>query len=153
MLRVDSLLGGGALAPDGRGRRRGSSLDRLADVMLAEGEVRAFADRTMSPSYVDDVGTATPALLCTRSRRGVYHCVGTGHATWVEVAAELARCLGVSPTIRPITLDELDLPASRPNFCVLSNQKLADAGVMLPTWQDAAGRHADKRRCSDGAAP
>ena len=145
VLRVESLFGGGALEPAPSGRARGSSLDRMADTLLAGRPIHAFTDRTVSPSYVDDVAHATRALLRTAPPQGVYHCVGTGHATWVEVAVELARCLGVSPTIRPITLDELDLPASRPKYCALSNQKLGDVGVAMPTWQEAVGRYADKR--------
>ena len=42
VLRVESLFGGGALAPGADGRRLGSSLDRIADALLDGREVRAF---------------------------------------------------------------------------------------------------------------
>ena len=45
-------------------------------------EVRAFVDRVVSPSHVDDVAAATRALLRAAPARGLYHCVGSGHATW-----------------------------------------------------------------------
>jgi dTDP-4-dehydrorhamnose reductase len=33
------------------------------------------------------------------------------------------------------------LPAPRPRFCALSNEKLQAAGVVMPTWQEALARH------------
>ena len=147
VLRVESLFGGGALAPGADGRRLGSSLDRIADALLDGREVRAFVDRVVSPSYVDDVAGATLALLRRAPPAGLYHCVGSGHATWFDVASALARELGVTPAIRGITLDELALRAPRPRFCALSNRKLAAAGVEMPHWWDAVARYARTRRC------
>ena len=146
VLRVESLFGGGALAAGANGRRLGSSLDRIADALLDGREVRAFVDRVVSPSYVDDVAAATLDLVRAGSAHGLYHCVGSGHATWFEVAGELARGLGVEPAIRRVTLDELDLRAPRPRFCALSNRKLAAAGVEMPHWRDAVARYAQLRR-------
>ena len=145
VLRVESLFGGGALAPGADGRRLGSSLDRIADALLDGREVRAFTDRVVSPSYVHDVAAATLALVRAGSPPGLYHCVGSGHATWFEVTKELAACLGVEPAIRGITLDGLELRAARPRFCALSNRKLAAAGVEMPHWRDAVARYARAR--------
>ena len=108
-------------------------------------EVGAVVDRVVSPSYVDDVATATLALLRAAAPRGLYHCVGSGHGTWFEVATALAGELGVEPVIRGITHDELELPAARPRFCALSNRKLAAAGVEMPHWRDAVARYAGIR--------
>ena len=91
----------------------------------------------------------TPALVRTAAPHGLYHCVGSGHATWFDVAAapagELAERLGVQPAIRGITLDELNLRAPRPRFCALSNRKLAAAGIEMPHWRDAVARYAGIR--------
>ena len=146
VLRVESLFGEDALAPAAAGRRPGSSLDRMADALLAGRTVRAFVDRVVSPSFVDDVAAATAALLRAAPAPGVYHCVGSGHATWFDVAAELARQLGVTPRIRGITLRDAALGAPRPRFCALSNRKLAAAGVEMPHWRDAVARYAAIRR-------
>ena len=143
VLRVESVFGGGAQARDGASR--GSSLDRMADAMLAGREVRAFQDRTVSPSYVDDIADAVAAMLDGAVAHGLYHCVGSGLATWVDVASELARCLRCDAKVIPVRLEDLTLKARRPLFCALSNQKLAEAGVSMPTWQDAVARYAARR--------
>lgn len=145
VLRVASLFGG-ALEPGADGRRRGSSLDRIADALIEGREVRAFVDRVVSPSYVEDVAAATSSLLRRAPAGGVYHCVGSGWATWFDVAAELAARLGVEAAVRGVTLDELQLRAPRPRFCALSNRKLAAAGVEMPHWRDAVARYARMRR-------
>ena len=54
VLRVESLFGGEAPAPGAGGRRLGGSLDRIADALLEGREVRAFVDRVVSPSHVED---------------------------------------------------------------------------------------------------
>ena len=93
-------------------------------------------------------------MLRAAPARGLYHCVGSGHATWFEVTRELAERLGVQPAIRGITLDELNLRVPRPRFCALSNRKLAAAGMEMPHWRDAVARYAGIRlRSSTVSAP
>ncbi len=143
VFRVESLFGGAAQVRDGQ--TRGSSLDRMADAMLAGREVRAFVDRTVSPSYVDDVAEATAMALSASVPHGLYHCVGSGMATWVDIAAALARNLRCEAHVVPVQLRDLTLKARRPLFCALSNAKLASAGVRMPPWQDAVARYASRR--------
>lgn len=137
VLRVESLFGG---------PRAKSSVDRLLDGILAGTEVRAFVDRTVSPSYVDDVVLATLGLLDRSAPFGLYHCVNTGWTTWAELARELAR-LAARPDapITPVPAAEAQLVAPRPKFAALSNAKLARAGIDMPTWQDALRRYTRMR--------
>ena len=144
VLRVESLFGGG-LQEHSDGCPRGSSLDRIADAILAGREVRAFDDRTVSPSYVDDVAHATAALLATAAPYGLYHCVGSGLATWFEAAAELGRGLRLPARVIPVKMDSVTLKAKRPRFCALSNAKLAHVNIEMPSWQDALTRYATAR--------
>ena len=150
VLRVESLFGGGARGSDPRGRSRGSTVDRMADAILEGTEVRAFMDRVVSPSYVDDVADATEALLVKSAPYGLYHCVGTGYGTWYEVAIELAHRLRIEPPIERVRAADLTFRAARPLFCALSNAKLAALGIEMPTWQDALGRYAGARRQTGG---
>lgn len=131
VLRVESLFG---WAPEWRGRR--GTVDGIVDGLRARREVNVFTDRVVSPSYVSDVASAT-RFLVERGAPGLYHCVNSGRATWYDVASEAANILGVPPTLRAVTMSEVVLKAPRPRFCALSNQKLAAAGFVMPTWQDA----------------
>ncbi len=86
----------------------------------------------MSPSHVDDVAAATLAPVRTAAPHGLYHRVGSGHATWLEVAAALAGELGVEPAIRGVTLDELKLRAPASARCRTASSR-------RPGWRCRTG--------------
>ena len=142
VIRVESLFGGVTSLTN---ESRGSSLDFLADALLKNETVRAFTDRVVSPSYVNDVVDATSEILTRELSSGLYHCVGSGCASWVDIVTALASQLETEAPIQKITLENIDLPAKRPKFSALSNKKLADAGVAIPSWQDAVRRYANER--------
>ena len=140
VLRVASLFGG---------MRAASSVDRLLDAILRGDEVRAFADRTVSPSYVEDVVAATDALLAAEVPYGLYHCVNSGWTTWSGIAHELARLTGrPNARITDVSVSDVHLRAARPRFAALSNARLAAAGVPMPAWQDALARYVAERAAS-----
>jgi dTDP-4-dehydrorhamnose reductase len=135
VLRVESLFG---VPAEWTGRR--GSMDAIVAGLEAGREVPVFTDRVVSPSYVVDVAAATRCLVDVHAAPGLYHCVNSGHGTWHQVAAEVARLLGVAPRLKPMTTAEVRVVATRPRFCALSNRKLAAAGFEMPAWQDALQR-------------
>jgi dTDP-4-dehydrorhamnose reductase len=133
ILRVESLFGGS---------RARSTIDRMADALRAGRPVRAFSDRTVSPSYVDDVVDATRRLIGSQAASGIYHCVNSGWTTWSGVAREVARLVGAPESaVEDVPVAEAGLTVSRPQFAALSNAKLKTAGIVMPTWQDALARY------------
>jgi len=134
VLRVESLFGASGV------HAQRSSLAKIVAGIVAGAEVAVFADRTVSPSHVGDIARATAWVIDQRPPAGVYHCVNSGHATWEGVAREAARQLGREPKLRLTSMADVKLPAARPQYCALSNAKLARAGFVMPTWQDALAR-------------
>ena len=133
VLRVESLFGG---------PRARSSIDRIAGTVLTGAPAPVFVDRVVSPTFVADVVAASLHLLTTQPAFGLYHCVNSGHATWYDVGREIARLLGKSEaSLEPISVRDVRLRASRPQFAALSNAKLAQAGYPMPPWQDAIARY------------
>lgn len=132
VLRVESLFGG----PKPR-----SSVDRIIEALGSGQEARVFVDRVVSPSYVDDVAAATALLLDRAAPAGLYHCVNTGHGTWQELGLEIARLMDRPARLTPVRVADVPMRASRPQYCALSNQKLARVGVEMPTWHDALRRY------------
>ncbi len=136
VLRVESLFGGANAR---------SSIDRIAQAIAEGREAKVFCDRIVSPSYVVDVAAATKVLV-GRGEPGLYHCVGTGHANWHEVGLEIARVMGKEQDahLRPVSVADVSLRASRPQFAALANDKLSCV-VPMPTWQDALRRYLSSR--------
>ncbi len=137
VLRVASLFGGTPAK---------SSVDRIINALFDGHEARAFADRTASPSYVVDVAAATRVVL-ERGAPGLYHCVGSDHCTWYELAVAAATMLGCEQTAKLIAVRVADIPlrAPRPQYAALSNAKLS-AIVSIPSWRDALERYITARR-------
>lgn len=137
VLRVESLFGG---------HRARSSVDRILDGILAGTEVRAFVDRTVSPSYVEDVVVATRSLLAEQGPPGVYHCVNSGQTTWSDLARELARLVDrPDAPIVDVPVADAGLLTPRPKFAALSNRRLEELGIEMPSWQDALARYVGGR--------
>jgi dTDP-4-dehydrorhamnose reductase len=137
VLRVESLFGG---------PRAKSSVDLIFDGIQAGRPVRAFSDRTVSPSFVEDVVLTTSSVIDQRPPYGLYHCVNSGHATWLDVAHEIAR-IAEQPgaAIEAVPMANAGLKAPRPKFAALANDKLRAAGITLPTWQNALERYSRMR--------
>lgn len=137
VLRVESLFGG---------QGKGSSVDRIIDAVQSNQPAPVFFDRVVSPSYVDDVADAVEYLVRTGAAFGLYHCVNSGWATWLDVGREIARLLDRDEAaLTPVSVRDVKLRASRPVFAALSNARLAQAGHAMPPWQDALRRHLARR--------
>ena len=136
VLRVESLFGRAPNGPPPKG-----SVEHILQALRAGSTVKAFEDRTVSPTFVTDAARATRELLERRVTPGLYHCVNSGHCTWLELAREAANLMGVEGQFEPIRLADMKLKAERPRFCALSNAKLAAAGISMPAWQDALARY------------
>jgi dTDP-4-dehydrorhamnose reductase len=136
VIRVESLFGGSAAR---------SSIDRIVRAISSGEEARVFVDRVVSPSYVEDVALATKAVL-VHGTPGLYHCVNTGFCTWYELAHEIAALMGQTATARIIGVSVRDVPlrASRPQFAALANDKISKL-VSMPTWRDALRRYLSHR--------
>ena len=133
VLRVESLFGGPAPR---------SSIDRILASLTAGQPARLFVDRVVSPSYVEDVTTATWRLVETAAAPGLYHCVNSGHTTWFEVGREIARLTGAPEDLLvPVRVDEVTLLARRPKFAALNNDRLRTAGAPMPPWTDPLARY------------
>ena len=141
VLRVESLFGRAPGGPAAKG-----SVEGILRALVAGNEVRVFEDRTVSPTCIVDGARATLALVEQNRAPGLYHCVNSGRCTWLEFAGELARQMGVEPRLVPVRMADIKFRADRPLYCALSNAKLAAAGVVMPTWQNALARHLGQRR-------
>jgi dTDP-4-dehydrorhamnose reductase len=133
VLRVESLFGGA---------RARSSVDAIVAALRDGRSARVFSDRWVSPSFVDDVSEATEFLLERSPGFGLYHCVNSGATTWLSVGEEIARLLDkTGESLVPVSVADVKLRALRPRYAALSNAKLAAAGFVMPTWQNALERY------------
>ena len=136
VLRVESLFGRAPGGPPAKG-----SVAAILNTLTAGGEARVFEDRTISPTYVIDAARATREILDVRAPYGLYHLVNSGQCTWLELARELAHRVGLEARLVPTRMTDMALRAQRPQYSVMSNEKLRALGIEMPPWQDAIARY------------
>ena len=88
-------------------------------------QVPVFADRTVSPSFTPTSPRRRARSSCRHAPPGLYHCVNSGHVTWLELAREAARLLGVELRVARADARDRVRAGARPQFCALSPARLA----------------------------
>ena len=103
------------------------------------------ADQRLNPTFTADLATGLIEAV-ERDARGILHVTNSGECSWYEFAAEIFRLAGLKPSLTAITSAEFGAAARRPAYSVLSNAKLASAGVTPPRpWQEALAAYLAER--------
>lgn len=89
-------------------------------------ELKVVADQLGSPTYTLDLAGWIVELARTEAA-GIFHAVGSGQASWCELAAEAVAASGLPCRVLPIPSDAYPQKAKRPPYSVLDNAKLAAA--------------------------
>ncbi|HEV2074197.1 MAG TPA: dTDP-4-dehydrorhamnose reductase [Thermomicrobiales bacterium] len=124
----------------------GKHFPRTVVSMLQErGAMSVVDDEVSSPTYAGDLARALVALVPLRPS-GVLHLSNEGVVSRYQFAREVARIAGldprsVTPTSTAEFLAKYPLPAKRPAFSALANERAAAIGVRLPAWEDAVSRY------------
>lgn len=100
-------------------------------------ELPVVNDQRGSPTWTLDLSRAIKALL-DGSPQGIYHVCNQGNCTWYEYARRIAEVARIGLTIRTITTDALNRPASRPAYSVLDCGRFTrETGMTLRHWSAA----------------
>ena len=65
---------------------------------------------------------------------GVFHAVCSGYTTRFDFAEKIL--IGKKIKLIPVSIASFNLPAQRPIFSAMSNQRLCDLGFTIPSWQE-----------------
>lgn len=91
---------------------------------LRRGErVEAVANAVVSPTYLPDLVNACLDLLID-GEQGIWHLANPGAVTWAGLADMVAKMAGArTHLIDKKSLEELNLPARRPDYSVLGSER------------------------------
>jgi len=100
-------------------------------------ELNVVHDQRGSPTWTRDLSRALKALLDSNAH-GMYHVCNQGNCTWYEYALRIVERAGLGVTVRPITTDQLKMPAPRPSYSVLDCSRFVrETGMALRHWDTA----------------
>jgi dTDP-4-dehydrorhamnose reductase len=120
---------------------------------LALGEpLRVVDDQRGAPTYTLDLAHGIELLL-RRGATGIVNATNSGSTTWHGFATEIARYLGISVPVVPVSSAEFPRPAKRPANSVLSGARFrALTGESLRPWEEGLHHYLDRRRAAAGEA-
>jgi dTDP-4-dehydrorhamnose reductase len=103
--------------------------------------LRIVYDQLSIPTYTKDIVNLTMFSI-SKGLKGIYHLTGSSYASRYEVSRYFLGRLGMDNLILPVGSDYFPVPARRPYFSALSNQKLANAlNVDIPDWKVGIDRY------------
>ena len=107
-------------------------------------ELRVVNDQHGAPTWSRTIADTTALVLAQaggaewwNENSGIYHLSSQGQTTWFGFTQAILEHAGSNCRVLPITSAEYPVPAKRPEFSVLSSQRLMDKFCRLPTWQEA----------------
>lgn len=118
------------------GARGNNFVKTMLRVGKERGEARVVDDQVGSPTFTRDLSRALRELAVS-GRYGTYHRTNGGTCSWYDLAAATYELAGVEVDLQPMKSDELDRPAPRPAYSVLSDRHSVLSGLSpLPHWRE-----------------
>jgi dTDP-4-dehydrorhamnose reductase len=107
--------------------------------------IRAITDQHGVPNYNHDVGRAL-MLLVRAGATGIVHVSNPGGTTWYDFTKEMLAVAGIDAVVEPITAKDLQRPAPRPAYSVLSDSSLRAYGITMRHWREAVPGFLEARK-------
>lgn len=104
-------------------------------------ELNVVADQHGSPTYAVDLASVIHQAIEKGIPYGIYHTTNLGYTTWYDFTKKIFELAKIECKVNPVTSEEFVRPAKRPKNSKLSKEKLLNAGIQVPTYEDALERY------------
>lgn len=104
-------------------------------------EVSVVYDQHGSPTYAVDLADIIYQALEKEIPYGIYHTTNLGFTTWYDFTKKIYEIVGISCRVNPVTSEQFASAAKRPANSMLSKEKILEAGITVPSWEDALERY------------
>lgn len=129
-----------------RGRNFVRTMLRLGEERGHTEPILVVDDQFGSPTFTRDLAAAVRELSVT-GRFGTYHRTNGGVCSWYEFASAIFEQAGLDVDLRPSPSSELQRPAPRPTYSVLSDRHSVLSGLKeMPQWRDGLARLLEELR-------
>ncbi len=111
----------------------------ILEAAVAGRRLRVVDDQTGSPTHARDLAEILLRLAGVTGGApapyGLYHAANAGSCSRFDFAQEILRQAGWGLPVEPMSSAELDRPARRPGYSVLSLAGLEQVGIRPPSWR------------------
>lgn len=108
----------------------------ILDKAKTTNKLTVVDDQTGSPTYSKDLAAAVDILI-EKKAKGIFHVTNRGSCSWYQFAVKILRESGLDNIeVTPIKSAQLQRPAKRPSYSVLSMQRFVETtGKTMQPWQ------------------
>ncbi len=132
VVRTSAVIGLGGSPAKG-----GSFVERIVEKARRGERLRVVDDQVFSPTYAPDLACALIALA-RAGATGLFHVTNAGTCSWHGLAVQALALARLEAPVERIRAADLALPARRPSYSVLSNERYLSLGLPAPRpWQEA----------------
>jgi dTDP-4-dehydrorhamnose reductase len=98
--------------------------------------LKVVVDEFSVPTYTKTIVEVTLKAI-DAGLTGLYHLTNSGYASRYEWAKEYFKLKGINKLIYPALQADFNLPAKRPKWSVMSNEKISKAlGITIRDWKE-----------------
>lgn len=132
---------------------RGSNFVRtMLRVGREQGAARVVDDQVGSPTFTRDLARGLREVAVS-GRYGTWNRTNTGSCSWYELAEATFDLAGLDVDLAAMSSTELDRPAPRPAYSVLSDRHATTAGLTpMPHWRDGLAAMLDELAALEASA-
>lgn len=99
-------------------------------------QLQISADEVSVPTWARRIALVSYEAM-REGLTGLYHLVSSGYASRYEWAKEVLKVCHKEKLVVPVSADVFDLPAKRPKFSAMSNEKISkELGRCIPSWEE-----------------
>jgi dTDP-4-dehydrorhamnose reductase len=118
------------------GNNGNNFVDTMINASKKNKTLKVVNDQVGSPTFTCDLAKAILTLLTTK-KYGLYHITNEEQCSWYDFTKEIFRQKNINTKVTPCTSDEYPRPAHRPNYSVLSKEKIKKTGILIRDWKSA----------------
>ena len=103
------------------------------------------SDQIGTPTHAVDLAKAIMKVITSNAEvYGLYHFSNEGIASWYDFAHKIFEINNVAINLNPIPTSAYPTPAKRPEYSVLSKQKIKDTfGIIIKKWEESLEQYKD----------
>lgn len=119
------------------GNQGGNFVKTMLKLAEKQDKLNVVNDQIGSPTNALDLAKAIGTII-ESNKYGVYHATNSGSCSWFDFAKKIFDIKGINVGVNPITSDQLNRPAKRPEHSILNNFNLqANLGYEMRSWEEA----------------
>lgn len=102
-----------------------------------KGRLQVVNDQLGNPTNAEDLAKHIIKIALTEDY-GIYHCTGSGIASWYDFACRIVEYAGIDCIVEPVTSEQYARKAKRPSYSCLDNMMLRSTiGDNMRDWEEA----------------